>query len=217
MGKRTKGFEWVGQGDSQLLVWARNHLISQGRLKQGPKGEPPTYEKLLELGRKLEQTAEGQLLLTKMKNAWRTEKKRIKDRESGLQSYTFTLPIKAYDQLKVLAARQCQTAGTCLENMISSQVTEIERMQSERDKLEVKLKEALQKKDSMIKTANEYGKFLEKYLMLYCQKETPIDVENYEAAVAARYAELEAEIKAVVKKAVHGENPAGTDGDQPPP
>lgn len=216
MGKRTKGFEWIGPGDSQLLAWALNHLISQGRLKHSPKGEPPTYEKLLELGSKLEQTAEGQLLLTKMKNAWRTEKKRIKDREAGLQSYTFTLPMKAYDQLRALAARQSQAVGACLEKMISSQVAEIERMQGEQSKLKTALKEALQQKELMHKTANEYGKFLERYVRLHCQHEIPSNAENREDAVTARYKELEEEIKAAVKKVVHGEHPAEPDSDRPP-
>lgn len=215
MGKRAKGFEWIRPHDSQLLGWAFDHLISLGRLKCSPKGEPPTYEKLQELGRKLEQNAEGQLLLSRMKNAWRTEKKRIKDRSAGLQSYTFTLSMKAYDQLRALAERQHQSVGTCLEGVISNRVAEIERMLGEQIKLEAALKNALAQKERMHKYANEYGRLLERYVRLHCQHELPRDAENREEAIEARYEEIEKEIKVATKRAVDGEHPTEMDSGHP--
>ncbi len=215
MGKRAKGFEWISPHDSQQLDWALNRLLSQGRLKHGPKGEPPTYAKLLELGRILERNAEGQLLLGRMKSSWRTEKKRLNDRNAGLQSYTFILSMKAYDQLRALAEQQHQSVGTCLEGVISNRVAEIERLLGEQIELEAALKNALAQKERMHKYANEYGRLLEHYVRLHCRHELPSDAESSEEVIEARYEEIEKEIKDAVKRAVDSDHPAEADSGQP--
>ncbi|MCQ3000713.1 hypothetical protein NLO98_13215 [Pseudomonas syringae] len=107
---------WLNLLDQEQPRWAIDYLIAKGVIASKIRLCSPR-DTLIEWSESIRNTPFNELLIKKMKAAWR--QKRYRDGLVKKKSYSFILDMKVKDQLDGLARRHKKTISETLEDLIN--------------------------------------------------------------------------------------------------
>lgn len=125
--------EWLKDSTLEQKEWAINYLNSKGETIRSNK-----YEELSIWADEIEDTAHNELLIRKMKSAWRQAKLRSKDKEK--KSYSFILKTETKNQLDNLSKTNKKTLSETLEEIIIKASRRAQKSEEKKNRTEPELK-----------------------------------------------------------------------------
>lgn len=126
--------EWLKDSTLEQKEWAINYLNSKGETIRNNK-----YEDLSTWADEIEDTAHNELLIRKMKSAWRQAKLRSKDKEK--KSYSFILKTETKHQLDNLSRINKKTLSETIEDLITKASKRAQKADDKKNKTEPAPKE----------------------------------------------------------------------------
>lgn len=106
--------EWLDVDNTAQHKWAIAHLQRKGEVVQ--RKYQSNYKNLLDWGYALRRSAKNELLIRKMKDAWR--QKAYRDRQDSKKPCTLVLSIEAKDMLDKLAELNSSNISQTVEKLI---------------------------------------------------------------------------------------------------
>lgn len=115
MRQKSFGLGWLDRNNGKQQQWACSYLLKKGSIEQN--NEPVTHEKLLQAGKMLERSKDGQETIKQMRDAWR--QKVYRDPNQGRKACTFKLKTEVQKELSSLAKKSGTDKTDLLSTLIS--------------------------------------------------------------------------------------------------